>query len=87
MRELRQNASALLERVEASGVSLEITNHGRPVAHLVPVRRRAQATRAELIAGGQLRPGRGNILDVAGVQPPVGMPSSDELLAADRGDR
>lgn len=28
VRELRQNASALLERIEGSGVSIEITNHG-----------------------------------------------------------
>ncbi len=87
MRELRQNASALLDRVEASGVSIEITNHGRPVAQLVPVNRRTQSTRAELIANGRLRPGRGNVLDIAGVQAPAGTPPSDELLATDRGDR
>ena len=33
MRELRQNASELLDRVQA-GESFEITNHGRPVAAL-----------------------------------------------------
>jgi prevent-host-death family protein len=36
VRELRQNASELLRRVEA-GESIEITDRGRPVAVLVPL--------------------------------------------------
>ena len=36
MRELRQHASRYLARVEA-GESLQITDHGRPVAVMVPV--------------------------------------------------
>lgn len=36
VRELRQNASRFLERVEA-GESLEVTDRGRPVAMLVPI--------------------------------------------------
>jgi prevent-host-death family protein len=36
VRELRQRASELLRRVE-HGESIEITDHGRPVAVLVPV--------------------------------------------------
>lgn len=35
--EAKTNLSSLLERVEA-GASFAITKHGRPVAHLVPVR-------------------------------------------------
>lgn len=35
MRELRQNASALLKRVQ-EGESIQITDHGRPIARLVP---------------------------------------------------
>lgn len=88
VRELRQNASALLDRVEATGVSIEITNHGHPVARLVPISRRGgQASRAERIDAGILRPGRGNILDVEPVLAPPGTPSSAEFLAADRDDR
>jgi prevent-host-death family protein len=37
VRELRQHASRYLERV-ARGEELEVTDRGRPVAHLVPVR-------------------------------------------------
>ncbi len=87
VRELRQNASALLDEVETGGVSIEITNHGRAVARLVPIPRRAQSSRAELIDAGLLRPGRGNVLDVRAVKAPPGTPSSADLLAADRDGR
>ena len=87
IRELRQNASALLDRVEATGMSIEITNHGHPVARLVPISRRGPSSRAELIDAGLLRRGRGNILDVEPVLAPPGTPYSAELLTADREDR
>jgi prevent-host-death family protein len=87
VRELRQNASALLERIESSGVSIEITNHGHPVARLIPIPRHAQSSRAQLIDSGVLRPGRGDLLDVPPVQAPANTPSSAELLADDRDDR
>jgi prevent-host-death family protein len=87
IRELRQNASALLARVEAGGVSIEITNHGHPVARLIPIPRQAQLSRAQLIEAGVLRPGRGDLLDVVPVVAPTDMPSSAELLDADRNDR
>lgn len=41
VRELRQSASELLDRVASTGDSIEITNHGRPVARLVPIHRAA----------------------------------------------
>lgn len=87
VRELRQNASALLERIEASGVSFEITNHGHPVARLVPIPRQEQPSRAQLIDAGMLRPGRGDLLDVVPIRMPPGAPSSADLLAADRDER
>lgn len=87
VRELRQNASALLERVEAEGVTIEITNHGHPVARLVPIPRQAQSSRAQLIDAGVLRPGRGDLLDITARALPAGAPSSADLLAADRDDR
>jgi prevent-host-death family protein len=87
IRELRQNASALLDQVESRGVSIEITNHGHPVARLVPISRQAGSSWSELVEAGVVRPGRGNVLDVVPVQAPAGTPSSAELLAADRDDR
>lgn len=85
VRELRQDASALLARVE-SGQVIEITNHGRPVARLTPLEQ-TRSTREELIATGQLRPGHGNVLDVQPVPAPPGAPGTAELLAELRDDR
>lgn len=36
VRELRQNASRVLREVKA-GASVEITEHGRPVARIIPI--------------------------------------------------
>jgi prevent-host-death family protein len=87
VRELRQRASALLDQVEASGMSIEITNHGHPVARLVPIPPQAGSSRAQMIDGGIIRPGRGNVLEVVPVLSPPGTPSSDQILAADRDER
>lgn len=35
--QLRQNPSAALRAVEMEGAEFQITNHGRPVARLVPI--------------------------------------------------
>jgi prevent-host-death family protein len=87
VRELRQNASVLLDRVVHDGATIEITNHGRPVARLVPVSTGEQSTRAELVDAGFLRPGRGDPLDVLPVRVPRGVRSTDDLLDEDRDDR
>lgn len=50
MRELRQHASRYLARV-ARGESLEVTDRGRAVARLVPIRGDAYA---DLVASGRL---------------------------------
>ena len=83
VRELRQNASELLDRVQA-GESFEITNHGRPVARLVGIGTRGTASYAELVGQGLLQPGRGDPLAVIPVQRPAGSPSTSALLAQDR---
>lgn len=44
-------------------MTIQITNHGRPVAQLTPVGGQRQG-RANLIASGELQPGRGNVLGV-----------------------
>jgi len=87
VRELRQLASELLDDIEATGDSIEITNHGRPVARLVPITRTTSGTYAELLAQGWIRPGRGDPLDVEPVTRPADSHSTDELLAADRDER
>jgi prevent-host-death family protein len=56
VRELRQNASRYLARVEA-GEELGVTNNGRLVARLIPVQA-AERSREALIDSGALIPAR-----------------------------
>jgi prevent-host-death family protein len=69
VRELRQHASRYLARVEA-GEELGVTNNGRLVARLVPVRE-AERSREALIESGILIPASRprNLLDVTATQP------------------
>ena len=63
VRELRQHASRYLARV-ASGESLEVTDRGRPVALLVPVR--GDDWQDLLAAGRVVRPTQdGDVVDEA----------------------
>lgn len=71
VRELRQNASKYLRRVEA-GESFEVSDRGRPVAVLVPIR---QSRRDQLIAEGRLRRAEGSILELG---PPLPLPEGVE---------
>ncbi len=54
IRELRQNASAWVAKAKA-GLTIQITDRGKPVARLVPLTPAEQA-RGKLIAEGQLIP-------------------------------
>ncbi|HEX2754987.1 MAG TPA: type II toxin-antitoxin system prevent-host-death family antitoxin [Candidatus Limnocylindrales bacterium] len=57
IRELRQNLSVYLERVRA-GETLEVTDHGRPVANLEPIRPVELTGLALLEAEGAITPAR-----------------------------
>ena len=87
VRELRQRASELLDSIEATGDSIEITNHGHPVARLVPTPRSLRSSYTELLAQGWIRPGRGNPLEIEPVPLVDGSRSTDELLSDDREER
>lgn len=52
VRELRQNASGVLREVKA-GASVEITEHGRPVARIIPI---AASGWEDLLASGLVLP-------------------------------
>lgn len=86
IRELRQHASRVVERVEA-GETIEVTNHGRLVARLVPIDRPRTRGYEELVAAGLIRRGRGNVLDVEPIVAPPGSPSSEEILDEMRAER
>ncbi len=63
VRELRQNLSVYLRRVEA-GETLEVTEHGRPVARLGPTPAEPMSVLDRLIAEGRATPGTGKIADL-----------------------
>ncbi len=75
MRELRQNASKFLSRV-MRGESFEVTDRGRPVAHLVPIREDTAWER--LRASGKLREAE---KDLAELPPPIRLPKGSRLLS------
>ena len=52
MRRLKQETSTLLRRV-AAGEALEITDHGHPVARLVPI---VRSSVEQMIVEGRIRP-------------------------------
>ena len=68
VRELRQNASRYLRRVQG-GETIEVTDRGRPVARLVPVERGSAFDR--LVAEGRVSEARGSIRDLP---PPLRLP-------------
>ncbi|ORB69152.1 type II toxin-antitoxin system Phd/YefM family antitoxin [Mycobacterium scrofulaceum] len=63
VRELRQHASRYLAKVTASGDPIEITEHGRPIARLVPI---TDDPWADMVAAGEITPaaGGGSVRDM-----------------------
>ena len=84
VRELRQNLSVHLARI-ARGETLEVTDRGRAVAVLAPIRPESSALE-RLNAAGLVIPARGNLLDLPRRAAPVTRRGSD-ALAEQRADR
>ena len=79
VRQLKQNASAVLRRVGA-GETLQITDRGRPVALLVPIPQEAGVL-DRLVAAGRATAPNGNLDDLpAPVRPTPGRPLPSEIL-------
>lgn len=88
VRELRQNASQYLALVKA-GHTVEVTERGTLVALLVPPTR-AHSTRDRLLASGQLIPASnptGRLRSPQPIQASTDVPSNQQLLDAERGER
>jgi prevent-host-death family protein len=77
VRELKQNASQVLAAVKA-GETVEVTEHGRPVAMLVPTTPKSEYER--LLEAGDIAPGGQRVLDVEPAVVP-GLSLSAELAA------
>lgn len=69
VRELRQNLSVYLDRVK-EGERLEVTEHGRPVALLVPLPP-ADDQIARLVAEGKMIPAKGSLREWLRENPPL----------------
>ncbi|MDQ6747619.1 MAG: type II toxin-antitoxin system prevent-host-death family antitoxin, partial [Candidatus Dormibacteraeota bacterium] len=83
IRELRDNVSAVIRRV-AKGESIDVTDHGHPVARLVPALPGTVLER--LIAEGRAKPAEIDLLDYD--PPPIepGEPPLSEVLAVLRAE-
>ncbi len=84
IRELRQNASAWVAKAKA-GVTVQITDRGRPVARLVPITP-AEQSREQLIAEGKLVPATAPRLPLSTVDLLEGM-SLSSVLDEQRSER
>ena len=81
--EVKQNASALIRRVLA-GETIEITERGRPVARIVPLRGRSVLD--QLMAEGRATEPRGDLLAIKPKKAVAGERPLSEVLAEMRAD-
>ncbi|MCP9485453.1 MAG: type II toxin-antitoxin system prevent-host-death family antitoxin [Gaiellaceae bacterium MAG52_C11] len=88
VRELRQNLSRWLRRVE-NGESFEVTERGRPVAQLNPLPPENEDVIARLVRHGRIaRVGRGSLADLPPPPPaPPGTRPLSEILDELREDK
>ena len=70
VRELRQNLSVYLDRVK-EGERLEVTEHGRPVALLVPLPEANENSLARMIADGRVIAAQGDLREFLRNNPPL----------------
>ncbi len=86
VRELRQNLSVYLRRIEA-GETLEVTERGQPVARLTPLPPQHLGALDRLVAEGRAIPAMsGNLADL-GQPPEIGPgPTLSDILAVMRAE-
>ena len=87
VREMRQNLSVYLDRVEA-GETLQVTEHGRVIAMLAPLPLERLSPLERMVREGRAIPPKGSLKDRRPPQPaPPGSPSIQEILDELREDR
>ncbi len=85
IRELRDNVSALIRRV-AAGETIDVTDHGHPVARIVPFR--ARSPLEQMLAEGRATPATADLLDFeASPRQPEEQLLSDGLAELRRDER
>ena len=85
VRELRQNASEYLRRVQA-GETIQITDRGVPIAILAPIPR-PMTKLDQLIAQGKATPAKGDLLELNGPRKKMPRGWVDRELQRQRADR
>lgn len=83
IRELRQNASAVLRKVVA-GETVEVTDHGHPIARIVPLH--AETSLDQLVAEGRATRAHGDLLALGPASATKGEPRLSKVLADMRAD-
>jgi prevent-host-death family protein len=83
VRDLRQNATAVLRRV-AAGEVVEVTDRGRAVARIVPMHEASRL--GQLLAEGRASDATGDLLDVKAMVRITGKPLLSKVLADMRAD-
>ena len=68
IRELKEHASALIRRV-AAGETIRVTDRGRPVARIVPLRME-EGWWDQMVEDGRLTPSRRDLIQVLRENPP-----------------
>src|SRR3954468_19046176 len=79
IRELRQNLSIYVERVK-DGETLEVTEHGRPVAELGPLRRQPKSLVDQRLTDGRITAAKQPFELPNLVEPPEGVDSVSATL-------
>ena len=83
IRELRQNASAVLRRV-AAGETVEVTDRGHPVARIVPLR--SEGNLEQLVTQGRASAAHGDLLAIEPTRLSSGERRLSDVLAEMRSD-
>jgi prevent-host-death family protein len=83
IRELRQNASAVLRKVVA-GETVEVTDHGHPIARIVPLH--AERSLDQLVAEGRATEAHGDLLSLEPAAAEKGGPRLSRVLEEMRAD-
>ncbi len=83
IRELRDTVSAVIRRV-AAGETIDVTDHGHPVARLVPLR--VTSVLDQMIAEGRATAAEGDLLEYDPPPRAAGEPLLSEVLAELRAD-
>jgi prevent-host-death family protein len=82
IRELRDTLTTTIRRVRA-GESIEVTHDGEPVALITPI---PKTPLDRLVAEGRATRGRWPMELPTPAEPLAGTPTSEEIIADDRGD-